>query len=284
MKTSSILFTCFTIIFSSCSTFNNGKESAKVKKTKLYYGQGTEMLVKKEYSKALEYLLEAQKLNPKDSEIQNNLGMAYYFKKRSEKAKSHLKRAIELDPKNSNARNNYASILFREGNYKEAKHQYQKVKEDLIYPHQYRTYYNLALIEGELKNNNEMIRLLHQSIAERDDFCPSHYKLGELSYRKEQLSAAIKHFKNASKGTCYKYPAPIYYQAIIWQRLAAPDKAAGKLTEILNNFEKSEYAKMAKTKLEEIVRENPEMREQIELSLKSNKNQVKSDKNPTDSL
>ena len=129
-----------------------------------------------------------------------------------------------------------------------------------------------------------MIRLLHESIAERDDFCPAHYKLGEISYQKEQLSAAIKHFKNASKGTCYKYPAPIYYQALIWQRLAAPDKAAGKLTEILNNFEKSEYAKMARTKLDQIIRENPEMREQIELALRGTKNDSKSNKNSIDSL
>ena len=97
------------------SIFKPNKESAKVK-TKLYYGQGTEMLVKKEYSKALEYLLEAQKLDPKDSEIQNNLGMAYFSKKRSEKGKISFIKAVELDPKNSNARNNYASILFREGN------------------------------------------------------------------------------------------------------------------------------------------------------------------------
>lgn len=284
MKSNLILFYLTLTILCSCSTFNGNQETAITKKTKLYYGQGTEMLVKKEYSKALEYLIEAQKLDPKDSEIQNNLAMAYYFKKRPLKAKEHLIKAIDLDPKNSNARNNYASILFREGSLQEAKQQYTKIKEDLIYPHQYRTYYNLALIEEKLGDHKAMIQLLNESIAERDDFCPAHYKLGEFSYEREQLSAALKHFKNASNGTCYKYPAPIYYQAIIWQRLASPEKAAGKLTEILNNFEKSEYAQMAKTKLDQIIRDNPSIREQIELSLQKKTNASKSPEKAIDSL
>ena len=81
MKNKSVLFTCFLQPYALVQLLNGNKESAREKKTKLYYGQGTEMLVKKEYSKALEYLLEAQKLDPKDSEIQNNLGMAYFSKK-----------------------------------------------------------------------------------------------------------------------------------------------------------------------------------------------------------
>ncbi len=262
-----LLFISTCIFLISCSSLNSNQKTTRDKKTDLYYGQGTEMLVKKEYSKALEYLLEAQKLSPKDSEIQNNLGMAYFFKKRWLKAKDHLTRAIELDPQNSNARNNLASILFREKNYKEAKIQYQKVKEDLIYSHQYRTYYNLALISEAEGKTNELIALLNESVAEREDFCPAHYKLGQVSLAQDKLSSAIKHFKNASKGLCYKDPAPLYYQAMIYQRLAAPQKAVGKLSEILSNFENSGYSPKAKSSLEQIMKSNPELREQIQITL-----------------
>ena len=261
------MFVLVTSLCFSCSSFNSKSKSARLKKTDLYYGQGTEMLVKKEYSKALEYLTQAQKLNPKDSEIQNNLGMAYYFKKRPEKAKEHLVRAIELNPKNSNARNNYASILFRESNFQEAKAQYQKVRNDLIYSHQYRTYYNLALIAEQENNETELIKLLNESIAEREDFCPAHFKLGEINFLKDNLSSAIKHFKNASKGTCYKYPEPLFYQAIIWRRLASPEKAIGKLSEILTNFKKSDYVKKAKSQLNQIAQNNPELKEQVKVTL-----------------
>jgi len=257
----------FIFLFASCSSFNSSTKSTRDKKTDLYFGQGTEMLVKKDYSKALEYLLEAQRLNPKDSEIQNNLGMAYFFKKRPLKAKEHLSRAIELNPQNSNARNNLASILFREKNYKEARIQYNKVKEDLIYPHQYRTYYNLALIAEQEGQTKKLISLLNESVAERDDFCPAHYKLGELSLAQEKLSAAIKHFKNASKGTCYKNPAPLYYQARIYQRLASTQKAVGKFSEILSNFASSTYAKRSKSELAKMMIKNPELEEQIQLTL-----------------
>lgn len=259
----------FILLFAACSSFNSTTKSSRDKKTDLYYGQGTELLVKKDYSKALEYLLEALKLSPNDSEIHNNLGMAYYFKNRPQKAKEHLNIAIELNPQNSNARNNLASILFREKNYQEAKIQYEKVKEDLIYSHQYRTYYNLALISEQEGKTNEMLRLLNESVADREDFCPAHYKLGELSLAQEKLSAAIKHFKDASKGTCYKNPAPLYYQAVIFQRMEAPQKAMEKLSEILNNFETSTYATLAKTELTKIMAANPELKEQIQLTLDS---------------
>ena len=170
--TKSFLFIFLIFALTSCSNYSVKEKSVRDKKTDLYFAQGTEMLVKKDYSRALEYLLEAQKLSPKDSEIQNNLGMAYFFKKRIEKAKQHLERSIELNPKNSDARNNYASILFREKNYQEAKQQYNAVKNDLIYPHQYRTNYNLALIEEIEGNQAQMIKLLGESVAERDDFAP----------------------------------------------------------------------------------------------------------------
>jgi type IV pilus assembly protein PilF len=269
MALKQLLFIITLYLMVACSSFNSENKSNRDKKTDLYFGQGTEMLVRKDYTKALEYLMEAQKLNPNDSEIQNNLGMAYYLKKRPAKAKLHLSKAIEINPKNSNARNNLASILYREKNYTEAKHQYNKVKEDLIYSHQYRTYYNLALISEAQGDTKNLIALLKESIAEREDYCPAHYKLGEISLERDKLSAAIKHFKNASKGTCYKDPAPLYYQAIIYQRLAAPQKAVGKLSEILDNFDKSVFAPKAKSALDKIMKNNPELREKIQITLDS---------------
>ena len=268
----------FTLILTfnlSCSTGGKNQKNERPKKAELYYGQGTEMLVKKDYSRALEYLLEAQKITPNDTEIQNNLGMAYFFKGRAEKAKQHLKRAIEINPKNSNARNNLAGILFREKNFKNAKNQYEMVKDDLIYQHQYRTYYNLALIaeiEGKYK---ETIRLLNESISERKEFCPSHYKLGEISLAKKQLSEALKHFRNASRGTCYKNAGPLYFQASIYRQLAAQDKATAKLTEILDNFPEPFFVKKALVMLEEIKKNSPELREKIQLTVDNyNKNSL----------
>ena len=261
------LLTTIFVFIVSCSNLTANKKNERDKKTELYFAQGTEMLVKKDYSRALEYLLEAQRLAPNDSEIQNNLGMSYFFKNRMDQAKIHLTKAIELDPKNSNARNNYASLLFREKNYKEAKIQYEMVKADLVYPHQYRTNYNLALI-AEVENDLEgMIKFLNESVAERDDFCPAHFKLGEFNFKNNNLSAALRNYKNSSKGTCYNYAAPLYQQALIWRKLAAPDKEFGKLSEIITNFPKSEYAQMAKEKLISLLEQNPEMREKIQLSL-----------------
>ena len=86
-----------------------------------------------------------------------------------------------------------------------------------------------------------------------------------MNLAQEKLSASIKHFK-CIKRSLHKDPAPLYYQAIIYQRLAAPHKAAGKFSEILDNFENSPFA-IKENSLISIRNENPELREQIQITL-----------------
>ena len=131
--------------FVSCASSNKKVEQRK-KRAHIYYTHGTKYLLDKEYIESLKNLLEARNLDPENSKILNNLGMAYYFRGKPELAKKEILKSIEIDPKNSDARNNLASIYFQQGQYDMAKKQYEKVLANLIYSHQYRTHYNLGLI------------------------------------------------------------------------------------------------------------------------------------------
>ena len=112
---------------------------------------------------------------------------------------SYLK-SIKLDPKNSDAKNNLASIYVDLNMLPEARALYEKVKEDLIYPHQYRTFYNLAVIAEKENRLNLMISYLEKSIKEREDYCPSHIKLGRFYLSQKKYSKAIKSFRAGSNG------------------------------------------------------------------------------------
>jgi len=240
----------------SCSNLEKHK-NAKLNKAILYYSNGTENLINKNYTQALKSLLQANELKPNDSKILNNLGMTYFFKNKLDHAIDFLTKSIDSDPKNSDARNNLASIYFRENKLDEAKFQYNLVKNDLVYPHQYRTYYNLALIAEKESDYPTMLKLLNLSINDRDNYCPVHFKLGKFNFKKKKYATALKNFKNASKGTCYNYAAPIFYQGLVWRNLQENEKAIAKFNELIDIFPKSEFVKIAQKHIVELKKNTP---------------------------
>jgi len=240
----------FPMLFTSCSSTQETTDAQK--KADIYYSHGTSKLLSKNYTEALDLMLKAEDLDPKNSSIQNNLGMAYYFKGRYKEAEEHLKASLEIDPKNSDARNNLASLFFVSKRYGEAKKEYQKVAADLIYQHQYRTYFNLALIALTERNQNEALQLLNKSIREKSDYCSAHFKIGEILREKRQLSNALESFKEASMGVCYNQPGPIFEQAITYAMMKKYTKAEEKYQEIIDRFAKTAYAPLASLELGKI--------------------------------
>ncbi len=252
MKILKVLFSFSVLTLLTNCANNPNHKSATQKKAELYYSQGTSNLLQKDYTSALENLLEAHKLSPKDSKTHNNLGMAYYFRGDQKKALEHLRRSVELAPKNSDARNNLASLLMEMGNLAEAKKQYNLVLKDLIYKHQYRTYYNLALINLTEKRVRQAKTRLLKSVQENERYCPAHYQLGLMAHRDLEFRKAIDHFQKASLGSCFENPAPQYRQALSYIGLKDHKKALHKLTEIIERFPTSQYFVLAGKKLKEI--------------------------------
>lgn len=237
-------------LFTSCASKKN---DIKAKQAQLYFGAGTQSLMDKQYTEALVNLLKANEMNPDNSEILNNLGMAYYFKGERDLAIKTLNRSLELNEKNSDAKINLASIYFKEGRIDEAEKSYKKVLRDLTYDKQARTYFNLGILEFQARKNLVAAEnYFKKSIKEDDNFCPSYYHLGLIQYQRRQFNSALNSFKEAAMGTCYESPAPHYYQALTLIELRRYDDARIKLDEVDTRFKKSVYAVKARSKSIEI--------------------------------
>lgn len=241
------------IAMTACSSAPSQKEADLHKRADIYYSHGTEALLKKDYTTALEALLQAKEIDPQNTKTLNNLGMAYFFKGRADLAIKELNAALEVDKKNSDAKNNLASIYFNQKKYGEAKTLWNSVKNDLVYHHQYRTHYNLALISQIEGNEFESIEHLNRSVAIREDYCPAHFKLGEINSKKQRFKDALKNFKDASMGDCYNYPAPIYEQGRMMIKLRDFSSARDKFTEVTERFKNTPYAKMARVQMEQLA-------------------------------
>ena len=236
-------------LMTSCAS----KKDVKSKQAELYYGAGTQSLMQKQYTEALKNLIKANELDPNNSDILNNLGMAYYFKGEKEIAVKTLLRALEINKKNSDAKTNLASIFYKDGKVSEAEKMYKQVLKDLTYDKQARTLFNLGILELKAKGNTVSAEnYFKKSIKEDDNYCPAYYHLGLLQFNRRQFNSALKNFREAAMGTCYESPAPHYYQALSLIELRRYEDARLKLDDIDTRFKKSAFAAKARAKSIEI--------------------------------
>lgn len=265
-----VLILSLSIILSACASKTAVKEKSPAeKKAMIYYSEGTRQLVAKEYTKALRNLLEANRYSPNDSQICNNLGMAYYLKGNKERAILYIQKAIEIDPKNTDARINLATIFMNQGRLQLAENQYQMILKDLVYEGQYKTYYNLGILYKKRGKTQKAIQYFKQSLSTSEGYCPSHYELGKIAMNAGAYSKAYQYFKDAGMGVCYKNPEPFYMQATALIKLGRFESAQNVLESIIGRFDKGRYSILARKKLSMIrSMQNNRKKDNIEATLK----------------
>lgn len=245
------------ILLSACASDDVNKElTLNEKKAELYYSQGTTELIKKSYQQALVYLIKAKELNPDDSKIRNNLGMAYYFREQPQLALQELKDAIKLDSKNNDAKLNLATIYMEKNKLNEARELYQKVADSLTYEAMFRVYYNMAILDLKIGDRKSAFEDLNKSLKEKEDYCSAHFKLGELYTEEFKYKEAYESFTEATKGTCTTEPAPHFYQAQALVNLNRKQEAKVKFNHIVEKFPKSNFKILAQKKLRAINENN----------------------------
>lgn len=243
MKRTTVTFLFATLIGIMTTSCSSSQKTEQLKKAELFYTYGTQKMIDKDYSQALEALENANQLKPNDTKTLNNLGLAYYFKNRPEKAKFYFKQAIKVDNKNSDARNNLASIYFKEGDYNKAEEQYKVVLKDLIYRYNYRVKYNLSLIELKRGNKDAAIKYLQQVTGYTLDYCPAPFQLAMIYKKDGNIKDAIKNLNIATSGECKKEIAPKFELAEIYRSLGESKKALPLYNQIIEQFPRTDYAK-----------------------------------------
>lgn len=256
MKNISVIIPLLTFfLLSSCATHDSVDKTNDEKKAEIYYGQGTNELVKKNYTQALINLLHAKELDPNDSQIRNNLGMAYYFREQLELAENELLKALDLDKNNSDARVNLGNIYLEKKKIKDARIQFELVLKDLTFQNQFRNYYNLAVLELEVGDRAKAFEYLFKSVKEKDEYCQAHFKLGELYTEENKFKQALASFQESGKGTCTSEPAPYYQQALSFINLGRFEEARIKLNDLISKFPNNQFSNLATLQLKKISSE-----------------------------
>ncbi|MCB9060134.1 MAG: tetratricopeptide repeat protein [Halobacteriovoraceae bacterium] len=257
----------------SCSLFTSREAEVAKRKSEIFYTHGTQALMDKEYTKALSHLLNAEKLDSENADIQINLAMAYFYKDEKETALKHLNKALEIEPENPDARSNVASIYFSMGQLEKSKKLYKEVLKDLTYERNYRVYYNLGLISLKENDREGATENFMLAIKSEPAYCPAHYQLGIINKEQYKYQEALENFNMATEGICSNRPGPFYEQALTLMELKQFRKARSKMNYLIQKFNKSEFAKYAKDKLKtiSILEKRAERMDRIEENSKAEK-------------
>ena len=232
-----------------CGSFQN--KSAK-KKSDIFYEYGSRQLLEGEYTIALENLIKADKMEPNNPGIMNNLALAYYYKKRPHTAQEILRKTIKIAPDHSDTLNNLGTILMKEGQLDEAEKYFKEISKHLLFRKQFVTYHNLSKIaasRGQIKLSRSYNT---QSLEEFDRYCPALFHRGLLFYQEKKWEEANISLKEAMEGTCYNYTGGRFYRAMSLKQLNQFEQAEQILEKLKVDFPKSTYTTKIRIELEEI--------------------------------
>lgn len=203
------------------------------------------------YPGALTSLLEAEKLDPSNPAVQNNLGLVYFMRQRMDLAEKHLRKALSLNNKYSDARNNLARVLIELNKFKEAEKETRIVIDDLTYPSVDKAYVNLGLAQFNQKNYKESKQSFLHAMNVARDSCVANTYYGRSIFELKDYSNAASALDNAI-GFCQRalYDEPHYYSALTYYRLGDKDKSIARFTEIVKLYPEGKYREKSKAMLE----------------------------------
>lgn len=241
-----LLFLSVAALSSCASTASENKSKAE-----LHMTIGNSHFEKGNYPYALQELLQAEKLDPSNPLIQNNLGLVYYMRERYDLAEKHIRRAIQLEPKFSDAKNNLGRILIDVKKYDESEKLFREALSDLTYAGGDRAWFNLGYLKFSQEQWEQAKNAFEQSLKLNRDSCLTNSYYGRALFEMKDYKTAALNLDRAV-GFCQTqlFDEPHYYSALAWYRAGDPAKSKVRFKEILSSYPNGKFREKARAMLQ----------------------------------
>lgn len=226
-----------------CNTVTKADEE----RARLHLQIGTGYLAQGIYPQAMSELLKAERLNPKDPAILNNLGLAYQVRGRLKKAEEKFRQAIKLDASFSDAKNNLARVLIDQKEIDSAIKILRQVEGDLTYPHAEKTFANLGMAYFEQGSFKQAEEYLLRSLELQRGACTASSFYGRTLQQQNRLKQAAEALDQAIENCrTAKFEDPLFYSAMSYFSIGDKEKTRARLEELLKDYPQSKYVAKAK--------------------------------------
>jgi tetratricopeptide (TPR) repeat protein len=187
---------CAIIILSGCATTPSNMTASDVNEAMytLNYNQGLNRLTANEPSFAMEEFLNAEKYK-KTPDLYYSMGQACYMLKRNELALKYFDKSLALDKSFSSSYVGKGIVLREMGRYDEALTQFNAALDNILFHEPDKAYYNIALTYLAMKDRDNAIKYLKETVGLRPDFIPSYYQLALVYIEQRNYEPAIDALK-----------------------------------------------------------------------------------------
>lgn len=239
----------------SCASQNPTKDKDDAA---LHLQIGTTLFTNKKYPAALTELLIAEKLDPANPTVQNNIALTYFVRDRFDLALKHVDRAIALRPDYTEARNNRARILIERGEYAAAIEEAKRVTQDLTYGFPIRGWTNISLAyfrKGDFANARDSatqaLKIERGSCFAQTILGRSLLELGIAANAPRQIHDAAETLDRAIVACRPEgQDEAAYFAGLAHYKLGKSATAVARLQELLKDYPEGRYVKKAESLLE----------------------------------
>lgn len=235
------------LLCASCATNNEDSQ----RKALLHLQAGTHFLSTGNYPGAMNELLQAQELEPRNPTIQNNLGLAFYVRGKFNEAEEHFRKAVSYQQKYTEARNNLGRTLIELGKLNEAIKELTIATNDLTYPTPEKSYSNLGLAYFRKRDYVTASTNFAKSLQMQANSCNTMNYYGQTLFEQKKYVPAAESFDRAIT-ICKKdnFDEPYYFAGLSYMKAGQREQSVARLEQLLQQFPKTAYQAKAQTLLD----------------------------------
>ncbi|MDR2405453.1 MAG: tetratricopeptide repeat protein [Deltaproteobacteria bacterium] len=206
------------------------------------------------YAKALEALSEAEKMDPRNPNIKQQMGRTFFRMKEYDKALTNYNEALVMNPKLTDVHNDLGLLYYETKEYAKAREEFNICISDLSYGNSALSRFNLALVEEAEGNTQAASKIYQELIASGEPSAAPYYRLAFLAYREanyrhaaDLLDAAVRIDPNSADA--------YFLLGETYEKLELPDDAAQAYGQAVNLNAKSLRGIEAQRRIREIMKD-----------------------------
>ena len=237
------------LLVSACATTGTSPEDKK--KADAARNLGEAHLREGNLPVALRELIKAQKLNPNDAVVYNDLGLVYMAKERPDVAVEEFRKALKLNPDYSLAKNNLGSAYLVLKEWDKAIPVLEDVTGDLLYATPHFPLANLGWAYYNKGDYGKAEKYLTEALDLEPEFLVAKVNLGRTYLATGRLHEALNLFEEAAK-TNPRDPALLYEMGKTYRLLGNYNNAILALKGAIEYAEDSDLAVKAADELKKV--------------------------------
>ncbi len=225
--------------------------SPRKEKALAYQRLGNSLFIQGNTRDALVQLLEAEKLDNRNPDLEHDLALVYQKLGQFDLSLRHFKKAIDLKPDFPAAYNNMGTLYSQKMDWDNAMKCYEKAVSNILYRTPQFAYHNMGLVHFNQKDYQRAIALYQKAISLSPEYEPAYFDLAKAYELMGQNDKAFDTYKKIidivpDSFTAYLAMARLYYKT------GQPDMAIDKINFVIGTDPRSQIAREAMKLLEEI--------------------------------